>query len=73
MVYDRTLWDNLIHVANPTSWDKAWLLLLWESNCNMLIGVCNLCLGNQDQYSIIGGGVLFLVLNHYSLNILWIL
>jgi hypothetical protein len=29
MIYDRTLWRSLIHVANnPTFWDKAWLLLL---------------------------------------------
>ena len=28
MVYDRTLWRNLIHVADPTQWDKAWQLLL---------------------------------------------
>jgi hypothetical protein len=26
MVCDRTLWCNLILVANPTWWDKAWLL-----------------------------------------------
>jgi len=28
MVIDRTLWRNLIHVANPTKWDKTWLLLV---------------------------------------------
>jgi len=28
MVYDRPLWLNLIHVADPTWWEKAWLLLL---------------------------------------------
>ena len=27
MVYDRRLWRNLIHVADPTQCDKAWLLL----------------------------------------------
>ena len=27
VVYDRTLWSCLIHVADPTLWDKAWLLL----------------------------------------------
>jgi hypothetical protein len=25
MVFDRTLWCNLIHVANLIWWDKAWL------------------------------------------------
>jgi len=24
----RTLWCNLIHVADPTLWDKAWLLYI---------------------------------------------
>jgi len=24
------LWRNLIHVADPTKWDKAWLLLLYK-------------------------------------------
>jgi hypothetical protein len=28
MVYDRILWRNLIHVADPTWLDKVWLLLL---------------------------------------------
>jgi len=28
LVYDRTLWRHLIHVADPTWWDKARLLLL---------------------------------------------
>jgi len=29
-VSDRTLWRNLIHVADLTLWwDKAWLLLLY--------------------------------------------
>jgi hypothetical protein len=28
IVYDRTLWRRLIHVADPTYWDKAWSLLL---------------------------------------------
>jgi len=27
-VYDRTLWRNLIHIAGPTWWEKAWWLLL---------------------------------------------
>jgi hypothetical protein len=27
MIYDRTLLRNLIHVAEPTYWNKAWLLL----------------------------------------------
>jgi len=27
MVYDRTLWRRLIHVADPTYCDKAWFLL----------------------------------------------
>jgi len=26
MVYDRILWRNLIHVADPTQWDEACLL-----------------------------------------------
>jgi hypothetical protein len=26
MVFDRTLCRCLIHVADPTLWDKAWLL-----------------------------------------------
>jgi len=30
MVYDRTLWRNLINVGNPTLWVKAWLLLLFD-------------------------------------------
>ena len=41
MVYDRTLWRRLIHVADPTQWDKAWLLLFgvissfeFETSCN---------------------------------------
>jgi hypothetical protein len=28
MVFDRTLWRHLIHVADPTWWDKAWWLLV---------------------------------------------
>jgi len=35
MVFDKTLWRHLIHVA--TSWDKAWLLLLYI----LLIESCN--------------------------------
>jgi len=27
IVYVRTLWRRLIHVADPTYWDNAWLLL----------------------------------------------
>jgi len=27
MIYDRTLLRNLIHVAELTYWNKAWLLL----------------------------------------------
>ena len=27
LILDRTLWRNLIHVSDPTYWDKAWLLL----------------------------------------------
>jgi len=26
MVYDRTLWRNLIHVTDLTEWGKTWLL-----------------------------------------------
>lgn len=29
MVYDRVLWHCLIHVANPTSWRRLLLLLLY--------------------------------------------
>jgi hypothetical protein len=28
IIYVRTLWRSLIHVADPTYWDNAWLLLL---------------------------------------------
>ena len=28
LVLDITLWCNLIHVADPIQWDKAWLLLV---------------------------------------------
>jgi len=33
LVFNRTLWRHLIHVADPTSWDKAWLLLLFLLKC----------------------------------------
>ena len=29
MIYEKTLWHRLIHVTNPTYWDKAWLLLFY--------------------------------------------
>ena len=35
MIYDRILRCNLIHVADPALWEKAWLLVLWSSlRCN---------------------------------------
>ena len=47
LVYDRILWRHLIHVTDPTQWDKAWLLLLlmrqtWDQFCvflKLIIGV----------------------------------
>jgi hypothetical protein len=42
MVYDRALWRTLIHVADPTWWDKAWwLLLLFGSNLKIYNGELN--------------------------------
>jgi hypothetical protein len=29
----KALWRRLVHVANPTSWDNAWLLLLYGHAC----------------------------------------
>lgn len=33
MISDRILWRHLIHVADSTWWEKAWLLLLLICYC----------------------------------------
>ena len=30
MLFYQILWCRLIHVANATQWNKAWVLLLWD-------------------------------------------
>jgi hypothetical protein len=42
MVFDRTLWHCLIHVAESTKWDKARLLLLFQGIYSLSI-VCHYC------------------------------
>lgn len=36
MAYDRTLWCSLIHVANPTQWDKALSVVVVVDNIKLL-------------------------------------